>query len=167
MPSLNEVNTVDPVRLRTLFEQFIPFNKYLGMEFVEISEGHVRVELPFKPEFIGNPEIPALHGGVISTTLDTAGGVAVWSQARPMDRVSTVDLRVDYLRPGRAERLIVVADVVRLGGRVGVAELRAFHPGVEDRPVAAGMGVYSVRRKEGDDVGTLWSWQQEGEGGGG
>jgi len=162
MQSHSDVKTVDPDQLRTLFEQFIPFNKYLGMRFVEIAEGHVRVELPFRPEFIGNPEIPALHGGVISTTLDTAGGVAVWSQARPMDRVSTVDLRVDYLRPGRGEKLIVVAEVVRLGNRVGVAELRAFHPGASDRPVAAGMGVYNVRRTEGGEEGTLWSWQQGG-----
>jgi len=162
MPSVQDAHdaaTVDPEQLRTLFEQFIPFNKYLGLQFTEIAEGRVRVELPFRPEFIGNPELPALHGGVISAMLDTTGGVAVWSQARPMDRVSTVDLRVDYLRPGRAERLIAVAGVVRLGNRVGVAVLRAFHPGAENKPVAAGMGVYNGRRTKGDDLGRLWSWQ--------
>ena len=151
---------ISPEAVRQLFEELIPFNKFLGLTIDEMSETVTRLVLPFRPEFIGNPEIPAMHGGVISATLDTTGGVAVWSQARPMDRVSTVDLRVDYLRPGRAERLIVVADVVRLGGRVGVAELRAFHAGAEDKPVAAGMGVYNVKRTEGEDSGTLWSWQK-------
>ena len=47
-----------------------------------------------------------------------------------------------------------------LGNRVGVAELRAFHPGSEDRPVAAGMGVYSVKRDNGDEGGT-WEWQSD------
>ncbi len=52
----------------------------------------------------------------------------------------------------------MVAKVVRLGNRVGVAELRAFHPDAEDKPVAAGMGVYSVKRDNGGD-GDKWDWQ--------
>lgn len=146
--------------LAFVFEELIPFNNLLGLRCLGIEAGRVRVELPFRPELVGNPEIPALHGGAISSTLDTTGGLAVWSQAGPRDRVSTIDLRVDFLRPGRAEPLIAVAKVVRLGNRVGVAELRAFHPGSEDRPVAAGMGVYSVKRDNGDEGGT-WEWQSD------
>ncbi len=158
-----ELPTYDAEGLAEIFESKIPFNKLLGLRCLEIEDGSLRVELPFRPELVGNPEIPALHGGAISSTLDTTGGFAVWSQAGPRDRVSTIDLRVDFLRPGRAEPLIAVARVVRLGNRVGVAELRAFHPGAEDRPVAAGMGVYSVKRHSGTDGddGGRWEWQTE------
>ena len=155
-----EMPTYNAERLAEIFESHIPFNKFLGLRCLTIANGNVRVELPYRPEHVGNPEIPALHGGAISATLDTTGGLAVWSQAGPNDRVSTIDLRVDFLRPGRAEPLIAVARVVRLGNRVGVAELRAFHPDAEDRPVAAGMGVYSVKRDNGDDGGK-WEWQSE------
>ncbi|HSN57217.1 MAG TPA: hotdog fold thioesterase [Candidatus Sulfomarinibacteraceae bacterium] len=147
--------------LTAIFERAIPFNRLLGLRCLEIRSGSVRVELPFRPELIGNPEIPALHGGALSATLDTTGGLAVWSQARPADRVSTIDLRIDFLRPGRAEAVIAVARVVRLGSQVGVAELRAFHPGDEDEPIAAGTGVYSVRRDDGGDRRTRWTWQEE------
>jgi len=153
-----EMETYDTARLAEIFETRIPFNKLLGLKCLSISEGLVRVELPFSPELVGNPEVPALHGGAISSTLDTTGGLAVWSQAGPHDRVSTIDLRVDFLRPARAEPLIAEARVVRLGNRVGVAELRAFHAGAEDRPVAAGMGVYNVKRNNGADEGR-WEWQ--------
>ncbi len=156
----HETPTYNAERLAEIFESHIPFNRFLGLRCLEIAGGSVRVELPYRPEHVGNPEIPALHGGVISATLDTTGGLAVWSQAGPNDRVSTIDLRVDFLRPGRAEPLIAVARVVRVGNRVGVAELRAFHPGAEDRPVAAGMGVYSVKRDNGDEGGK-WEWQLE------
>jgi len=156
-----EMPTYDAKRLAEIFESYIPFNKLLGLRCLEIEDGRVRVELPFRPELVGNPEIPALHGGAISSTLDTTGGLAVWSQAGPNDRVSTIDLRVDYLRPGRAEPLIAVACVVRLGNRVGVAQLRAFHPDAEDKPVAAGMGVYSVKRDNGGDHLARWEWQAE------
>lgn len=153
-----EIPTYDAERLAEIFESHIPFNKLLGLRCREIRDGFARVELPYRPELVGNPEVPALHGGVISSTLDTTGGLAVWSQAGPHDRVSTIDLRVDFLRPARAEAVIAVARVVRLGNRVGVAELRAFHADSEDRPVAAGMGVYNVKRDNGND-GDRWEWQ--------
>ncbi len=139
-------------RVQTFFEEVIPFNRFLGMELSRIDSGLVQITLPFRPEFIGNPVLPALHGGVISTLLDTAGGGSVWSQTDPQDRVSTVDLRVDYLRPGRPEPLVGQGRVVRLGNRVGVAELRAWHPGREDKPVAAGMGVYNVTHMSPEEL---------------
>jgi uncharacterized protein (TIGR00369 family) len=153
----------DEQYLARLFEQYIPFNRHLGLRCLLIEDGFVRVELPFRQEHVGNPEIPALHGGAISSTLDTTGGLAVWSQARPHDRVSTIDLRVDYLRPGRDQPMIAEARVVRLGNRVGVAELRAFHPDVSDKPIAAGMGVYSLKRSL-DNGGARWTWQDDDDG---
>lgn len=154
-----EFESFSAERLAEVFETAIPFNKLLGLRCLEVADGLARVELPFRPELVGNPEIPALHGGAISSTLDTTGGLAVWSQAGPDDRVSTIDLRVDFLRPGRGESVIALAEVVRVGNRVGVAELRAFHPGAEDRPIAAGRGVYSIKRN-GNDDDVRWEWQR-------
>ena len=144
--------------IKRIFEEAIPFNRFLGLEATEVKEGLVRLELPFREEFVGNPVLPALHGGVVSMLLDTAGGAAVWTRLGPTDTVSTVDLRVDYLRPGRLERLVAVATVVRLGNRVGVVELRAFHPGSDREPVAAGMGVYNVRRAKGQADREALDW---------
>ena len=132
-----------------------PFFRFLGMSFNSVEVGRVEIEIPFRQELIGNPELPALHGGVISALLDTCGGAAVWSQLGKGDRVSTVDLRVDYLRPGRPETLIGVGRVIRLGNRVGVAELKAFHPNREEEPVAVGTGVYNVRRAKPEEK-ELW-----------
>jgi uncharacterized protein (TIGR00369 family) len=131
--------------LKDLMEGFIPFNKYLGLEVARIEHGFARLELPFRDEFIGDPVRKALHGGVISMLADTAGGVAVWSAIEDMSvRVSTIDLRIDYLRPGRGERLAAEARVVRQGNRVGVADVRLFHPSREDETVATGKGVYNI-----------------------
>jgi uncharacterized protein (TIGR00369 family) len=144
-------------QVRSFFRDAIPFNRFLGMDMTRVDSGLVQLTLEFRPEFIGNPMLPALHGGVISSLLDTAGGAAVWSQAEPTDRISTVDLRVDFLRPGRPEPLVGQGRVVRLGNRVGVAELRAWHPGREDKPVAAGMGVYNIARLSSEE---LTAWQE-------
>ena len=143
----DEINDrIDRDLLRTLFDQVIPFNRFLGVRVVEIGDGQATLELPFRPELLGNPVARTLHGGVISSLLDNTGGLAVWSQIGLDDLVSTVDLRVDYLRPAGPEALVGTGQVVRLGNRVGVAQLRAFHPGREEQPVAIGIGVYSIRR---------------------
>jgi uncharacterized protein (TIGR00369 family) len=131
--------------LKTFMEEMIPFNRYLGMQCTEITPSFVRIELPFRDDFIGDPVRRALHGGVISTLTDTAGGLAVWSAIADIRRrVSTIDLRVDYLRPGKPELVAVEARVVRQGNRVGVADMRLFHPSEPDEIIAVGKGVYNI-----------------------
>jgi uncharacterized protein (TIGR00369 family) len=139
---------VPPSELMQFFEGVIPFNRFLGMRIGRLDEGFVRLELPFREEFIGDPFRRALHGGVISTLIDTAGGFAVWTKVTLEDRVSTIDLRVDYLAPGHPELLIAEARVVRVGNRVGVVDIACLQPSDPDRVVATGKGVYNVKRKE-------------------
>lgn len=129
-------------------ERQVAFNRLLGLRISELREGFVRMELAFKPDFVGDPHRPALHGGVMSAMLDTCGGAAVWSAVDPGDRVSTVDLRVDYLRPGPLEDLVCEARVLRLGNRVGVTEMQVFTSAEPERIIASGKGVYNIRRAE-------------------
>jgi uncharacterized protein (TIGR00369 family) len=136
---------MDAVALRQVMEELIPFNRVLGIRVVEIDTGHVRMEIAFREELIGDPVRRAVHGGVISALADTAGGCAVWSALdEPTARVSTIDIRIDYLRPGRPETLVAEASVVRAGRRIGVADIRLFHPSAPAEPIATGKGVYNV-----------------------
>lgn len=131
--------------LRELTERFIPFNRFLGITLGSIRKGFARLELPFRDEFVGDPMRPALHGGLISTLADTTGGVAVWTHTDDLEsRVATIDLRIDYLRPGRLERLIAEGTVVRAGNRVGVVDIRLFHAGNEGETIATGKGVFNI-----------------------
>ena len=108
----------------------------------------MRLQIPFRPEYIGDASRPALHGGVISTLIDTCGGFAVWTQISLEDRVSTIDLRVDYVTHGLPEPLFAEGQVVRVGNRVGVVDVRCWQPSAPGRTVATGKGVYNIKRKE-------------------
>lgn len=137
---------MDLAILRQVMEEMIPFNKFLGIRAERMERGNVRLELPFRDELIGDPLKRALHGGVLSTLADVAGGAATWSAIEdPTARLSTIDLRIDYLRPGRPHTLLAEATVVRLGGRICVTDMKMFHPGGEAEPVATGRGVYAVK----------------------
>jgi uncharacterized protein (TIGR00369 family) len=136
---------MDPTALRQVMEELIPFNRFVGVRAVEIDHGHVRLEVPFRPELIGDPLREAMHGGVISMLADTAGGATVWSALEePRARVQTIDMRVDYLRPGRKETLVCEASLVRLGRRIGVTDMRLFHPSAPGDAIATGKGVYNI-----------------------
>lgn len=134
-----------------LMETGIPFNAHLGIKVDAIREGFVRFCLPFRPEFIGDPRRPALHGGILSTLIDTTGGAAVWSQCAMGDGIATVDMRVDYLRPAPPHDLFCEAEVKRLGNRVAVAHAVVFPVNAKSVVIAEGRAVYNIRK--GKDKG--------------
>ena len=135
----------EPDTLTRVMEEMIPFNRFLGLRVTHVERGFVRVLVPFREELVGDFMRPALHGGVIASLTDVAGGFAVWTHVdNERGRVSTIDMRVDYLRPGRLTTLVAEARVVRAGKRVGVADVRAYHPDAEDVTVATGKGVYNI-----------------------
>jgi uncharacterized protein (TIGR00369 family) len=132
--------------IRKLMEEDIPFNRFLGMRLLELGEGFARVEIPFRPELIGNPHLPAIHGGVLSALVDTCGGAAAFTQITPPETVSTIDLRIDYLRPGESRTLVCESIVSRMGNRVASVDSKIFHPEEPERLIATGKAVYNVKR---------------------
>jgi uncharacterized protein (TIGR00369 family) len=136
---------MEPDILKQAMEEMIPFNRYLGVRVTEVKKGFARLEVPFREELVGDPMRPALHGGVLSALADTAGGAAVWvSIEDERARISTIDLRVDYLRPARLATVVAEATVVRIGNRVGVADVRLFNGDAPADTIATGKGVYSI-----------------------
>ena len=89
-----------------------------------------------QPMMVGNWAQSILHGGVIASALDVAAGlVCVGSTLTRHDtineeelrqrlsRMGTIDLRVDYLRPGRGERFTATSTLLRAGNKVAVARV--------------------------------------------
>ncbi len=135
----------DPAKILEIMEDHVPFNRLLGIRGEEASEGHCVLLLPVKPEFVGDPRRPALHGGVVSALLDTAGGIAAWSSLKHGESVSTVDLRVDFLEPGSVKgTLRAEAQLLRKGNRVCHVRMSATQDG---QRIAEGLGVYNIHRR--------------------
>ena len=104
--------------VQRFLERGIPFNDHLGIEVERLEVGVSVMRLPMRPELVGDPFRPAVHGGVISTLADTCGGLAAFTALRDDQVASTLDLRVDYLLPGNVELdLWAVSRVIRAGSR--------------------------------------------------
>ncbi len=133
--------------LKQIVEEQIPFCKLLHVKFVQRTDNAVVLKIPYTDALIGDSRRPALHGGVISTLLDTVGGaIGLTTLVLPDDRLSTVDIRVDFLRPGEPKDIYAEGRIVRSGNRIIVTEMTAYH--LEPKKIIAeGKGVYNVRRK--------------------
>ncbi|MGI9134771.1 MAG: thioesterase family protein [Rhodoferax sp.] len=141
--------------LKHIFEERITFNQVLGLKIASITPTRVVAHIQMKPELVGHFSFNRIHGGVISAGLDAMGGVAVMAAigARHMDepplqrlhrfsKLGTIDLRVDYLRPGIGERFELRAEVLRLGSRVGSARMEFL--GIDGKLLSTGAGAYIV-----------------------
>ena len=136
---------VTPENVIRIMQEQVPFNRFLGIRGETAERGRGVLILPVRPEFVGDMRRPALHGGVVSALIDTAGGIAAWSALGAGESVSTVDLRVDYLEPaGLGQPLRAEAELVRKGNRVCHVRVSVTQGSVL---VAEGRAVYNIHRR--------------------
>lgn len=123
--------------LRELFDQRIRFNEVLGLRTVSLDPQDYRMQFDMRPDLVGHYLYGRLHGGVIAAALDAAGGNAVMlamadkhadetteQVMHRFARLGTIDMRIDYLRPGLGEHFTASAAVTKLGGRVASVQMR-------------------------------------------
>ena len=136
--------------MRKVMEEHIAFNKLLGLKVESFDAAAPKLRFDMRPELVGNPARQILHGGVISATLDVAGGFAIMlSLAAEMTGIptsfpnmGTIDLRVDYLRPGRGKYFVATARIVRKGKRIAVTHMELHND--EGELIATGGAAYVV-----------------------
>ncbi len=133
-------------------EEEIPFHRMLGIRVLEVRPGHARIRLPYNPGFQGNVVRGAMHGGIIAVLVDICGAVALWTNFGPTDKTSTLDMRVDYLRPAPFEELIAEGDVRMQGNRIANVDIRIYAASAPRRQLAEGRAVYYVKRVAGDGL---------------
>ncbi len=141
--------------LKTIFEERIVFNQLLGLKITAVEPERVVARIDMRHELVGHFAYNRVHGGVISAGLDAMGGLACMAAigARHMDeppeqrlhrfaKLGTIDLRIDYLRPGIGAHFELSAEVLRLGSRVASTRM-AFH-GPDGKLLSCGSGAYIV-----------------------
>jgi acyl-coenzyme A thioesterase PaaI-like protein len=141
--------------LKAIFEERIVFNRVIGLKIVALAADEAVGAIEMRQELIGHYSHQRLHGGVISAGLDAMGGLAVMAAigARHLDepplqrlqrfgKLGTIDLRVDYLRPGVGERFELRASVLRLGSRVATTRMEFLD--AEGKLLSTGSAAYIV-----------------------
>ena len=141
--------------VKAIFEEQISFNRLLGLKIASVKAGDVHGSFAMRPELVGHFLYGRLHGGVISSVLDGMAGLALMAELaarHPNDsaeqvlhrftRMGTIDLRIDFLRPGIGKRFDAVARVTRLGGRIGSTQMTLHND--EGLLIATGAAAFVV-----------------------
>ncbi len=140
----NDHASYSEAELIEIMEERLPFNKYLGVKVEHFSRGDTTIKLEPRKEFTGDPGRPALHGGVIATLADTSAGLAVFTILNKPSTTSTIDLRVDYLRPGNIDQCLYArSQVLRNGSRVCFTQTTLYQSSI-DKPIAVSSATYSI-----------------------
>lgn len=150
-------NTGYQAMLQQLSSAFtdIPFNRMLGLKLDHIDQQHVTMSFAMKAELIGNFMHGILHGGVISSVLDMAGGMVVMANAvfKNVDRsiaeiveilakCSTIDLQVSYIRPGRGTLFHAKAWLIKSGNKIAFTRMELLNQ--DDSLIATSSGTYLI-----------------------
>ncbi len=117
-----------------------PFIVDVGIELVSLSDGEAEVALDV-PHRLTN-RVGGAHGGVIATIVDIVLAQAIRTRLGRTRLVATVEMKVNYLAPGRPGRLRAVARAVRVGGTLGTATCEVLDPG--GSVIAIGSGTYRI-----------------------
>jgi len=139
-----------------LIEHFLShghgFMSWLDVGLADFERGRIVLTVPFDEKLTNPTEPPSMHGGVASTLVDTAGGLALRPELDdPLEGgMATINLNVNYLRPATGD-LRATAEVVRAGSTVGVSTVTVESETTdgEVKPVAVGQGAYRLFR-DGD-----------------
>ncbi|MBL8771905.1 MAG: PaaI family thioesterase [Phenylobacterium sp.] len=131
------------------FLQRVPYVRFLGMR-VELAGDEMTAVLPFSQHLIGNPVLPAIHGGVIGAFMELTA-LAQLALAEPGGRVpKTIDVTIEYLRSAGARDTYARAILRKVGRRVANVQVEAWQ---ESRTkLVAGLTGHFLLRSSGEPV---------------
>lgn len=127
--------------IRTLLE--VPYVSKFGVRFERRGDELTGV-LPYAEHLVGNPLVPALHGGAVGAFMEVVASGALLA-AQPLMRLpKPIDVAVDYLRPARPQDVYARAVIGRSGSRVANVRVEAWQ-NRRDAPVATLHGHFLIK----------------------
>ena len=155
MPHNKDIEAKLLASIHEVFAEKIPFNKVLGLDVVSLANESPVLRFAMRPELVGNYMRGNLHGGVISSVIDVCGGLTAFlglqkklrdepieERLQRFARIGTIDMRVDYLRPGHGQWFEAKGTILRTGNKVAVTRMELHNDGGE--LIAIGTGAYTV-----------------------
>jgi uncharacterized protein (TIGR00369 family) len=141
--------TFDGKKIKSLFEM-VPYAKFLGVRF-ELKGDELTAVLPYKDSLIGNPILPALHGGVVGAMMELTAVAQIFLTQGTGKIPKTIDISIDYLRSGRPVDTYARAHVTKLGRRIANVRVEAWQFDRAD-PIAALHGHFLLQSDQDPQV---------------
>jgi uncharacterized protein (TIGR00369 family) len=144
-------------KIKEYYLELIPFNKVLGVEIdlLDYQTGDAVTRFKMTKDLIGNSVAGILHGGVTASVIDLTGGLSALiscvklHEDKPLDVIekkltasATIDMRVDYLRPGKGKSFQCKSRIIRAGSRIVVSKIDLYNE--KETRIATGTATYLI-----------------------
>jgi len=126
----------------------IPYARFLGVR-VELHGDEMTAVLPYSQHIIGNPTLPALHGGVIGAFMEMTAVLQLSIVEAQQRQPKTVDVNIDYLRSGRPQDTYARALIKKAGRRIANVQVEAWQE-TRAAPIAALHGHFLLTPRDAD-----------------
>ena len=120
-----------------------PFWSLLGMELVAVKKGWAKVRLPYNEKLTN--AIGLMHGGAIFSPADSAVGMALVGLIGRNENISTLEMKINYLKPVRSGQLIAEAKIIHKGSQTAVGDVEVRDE--QDVLIARGLATYAIFKK--------------------
>lgn len=135
----------DITQIQNIIDTGIPQCADIGVKVHEMANSRVTMSLAYDAKLAGDPVSGVLHGGVITTLVDSASGMCIYAKLKKYIPIATLDLRIDYLKPATpGETLFAEAYCYRLTKRIGFVRSVAYHSDPED-PIANSVSTFMLQ----------------------
>jgi acyl-coenzyme A thioesterase PaaI-like protein len=121
----------------------VPYARFLNLR-LDIKGDQFTACMPFDRKLIGNPALPALHGGATGGFIECAGLFYLLWHMESADLPKTINFNFEYLRSGRPEDTYANVFMVKQGQRVAHLRVEAWQSG-PDKPIAIGHGNFMLK----------------------
>ena len=144
-------------KIKEYYLDMLPFNKVLGIDIGLLDYETCQAVTSFimTKDLIGNPTFGILHGGVTASVIDLTGGLsallscAKYHEGKSLDVIekklmssATIDMRVDYLRPGKGSAFHCKSRIIRAGSRIAVTKIDLYNE--KETRLATGTATYLI-----------------------
>jgi len=121
-----------------------PFWSLLGMEILEIKKGWAKIRLPFSEKLANG--IGVAHGGAIFSPADSAVGMALVGLINKDENISTLEMKINYLRPFTSGEIVAEAKIIHKGTMTAIGDVDVRDE--KDNLIAKGLATYAISKKE-------------------
>ena len=126
----------------------IPYARFLGVH-MELHGDEMTAVLPYAPHLIGNPTLPALHGGVIGAFMEMTAVLQLSIVGAHQRQPRPVDVSIDYLRSGRPQDTYARALIKKVGRRIANVQVEAWQE-TRAAPIAALHGHFLLTPRDAE-----------------
>jgi len=141
-------NAFDINQIQNIIDNGVPHMAEIGVRVHDLDEDGVTFSMAYQERFAGNPVSGILHGGIITTLIDTAAGMSIYARLQQYMPIATLDLRIDYLKPATpGEDVFTRASCYKMTKQIAFVRAIAYHSDPED-PIANAVGTFMLKSSD-------------------